>query len=163
LEPDLARLATEEAIPLGIVHKHPAYVVGPDLPVQGLDPIGEIRTRLEKELDAAQAMGLPRWLLIADPGRGLGDRPDDQLELFRRLRELAPPRHYPLLVEPAHPRLVEQVWHRPLPGQHDEASKILSVLAIDRGADILRLHDVQPVIQAVKVADTVTRALTHGR
>ncbi|RIK44443.1 MAG: hypothetical protein DCC55_02545 [Chloroflexi bacterium] len=120
------------------------------------DIVGDIAQELEKSLAVAQAAGLPRWLLMSDPGLGFGKSPDQQLELIYRLGELRA-LGYPLLFGPSRKRFIGHVLGDLPVHERVEGTLAACVIAIDRGADVIRVHDVRAAARAARLADAVVR------
>ncbi len=163
---ELASLAAKRGLPLVTMHNRvqpedPLYQARiSDMPfgpaADYTDVVSDINAELGQTLGLAQALGLPRWLLIADPGFGFGKDPAQQLELIDRLgevRELG----YPLLVGVSRKRFIGNVLGGLPPTERVEGTLATCVLAIDRGADILRVHDVRAVSRAARMADAIVR------
>lgn len=163
---NLARLATAYNVPLVVMHnrvrpRDPLYAArvmslpfGP--PEEFDDIIGDVCTELEQSLALAQSFGAPRWLLITDPGIGFGKTIEQQLELIDRLNEVRG-LGYPLLFGPSRKSFIGKVLGDLPPEERVEGTLATCVLAIDRGADILRVHDVRAASRAVRMADAIVR------
>jgi dihydropteroate synthase len=163
-DPRLARVALHASVPLVFMHNRtqpadPAYqhLPGPHKgPVYG-DIIAEIRAELEASLQQAQVSGLPRWLLIADPGIGFGKTLEQHLELIRRLGEFKP-WGYPMLFGASRKGFIGKLLDNLPPEERDEGTLATCILAIARGADILRVHNVRAMSRAARVADAIVRS-----
>jgi dihydropteroate synthase/2-amino-4-hydroxy-6-hydroxymethyldihydropteridine diphosphokinase len=162
----LARLAAATGAPLVVMHNRvqpedAAYrervaslPVGP--PAHYTDIVADIRTELAQSLGLAQGLGVPRWQLIVDPGMGFGKSTEQQLELINRLGELREA-GYPLLFGPSRKRFIGQVLGDLPPEERVEGTLATCILAIDRGADLLRIHDVPAIARAARMADAIVR------
>jgi len=119
------------------------------------DVVSDIIKFLRERLAAATAGGIPEERLIVDPGIGFGKLLQHNLEILRRLDELRTLGR-PILVGPSRKSFIGQLTGAPveerLPGTIASV-----VLGIVRGADIVRVHDVREVKQAVRVADAIIR------
>jgi dihydropteroate synthase len=108
-----------------------------------------------ERLQQAMQHGIPRQRILLDPGFGFGKTVEHNLELLRGLEHFQP-LGQPLLVGTSRKSflgdlLQREVWDR-LEGT------LASVLyAVLRGATMVRVHDVKPVVQAVRLLD----ALAH--
>jgi dihydropteroate synthase len=92
----------------------------------------------------------PRW-----PGIGFGKSVEDNFTILRRLDEFRS-LGQPLLVGPSRKSFIGAALN--LPAEERLSGTIAaSVLAVANGANILRVHDVDAVKQAVKVAERVLR------
>ena len=160
----LAELVRERSVPLVVMHNRadvsdPAYrarVSRPPLP-PGYNVVEMVRSELAQGLAGAQACGVPRWNLIPDPGIGFGKSIQDHLRLIRQLDTLAPS-GYPLLFGPSRKGFIGKLLGGLAPEERAEGTAALCVLAVERGAQILRVHDVQMVARAVRMAE----AVLHG-
>ncbi len=120
------------------------------------DVIGDIRAGFEASFEIAHIAGIADGQLILDPGFGFGWTPEQNLEMLRRLPELWALR-MPLLVGVSRKSTLGAVTGAPVE-QRLVASASAVTLAIAGGADIVRVHDVAEMRQAVRVADAVVRA-----
>jgi dihydropteroate synthase len=115
------------------------------------DVVSEVASFLEERLLAAVDAGVPEERICLDPGIGFGKTVDHNLELIRRLD---------VLVSLGRPVLVgisRKSTLRKLTGSDDlvAASVGGAVAAFERGATILRVHDVKPHVDALAVAGAV--------
>jgi dihydropteroate synthase len=115
------------------------------------DVAGEVASFLEERLAVAVAAGIPEEQICLDPGIGFGKTVAHNLELVRRLD---------VLVALGRPVLVgfsRKSSLRKLTGSDDllGASVAAAVTAFERGATILRVHDVEPTVDALTVAAAV--------
>ena len=115
------------------------------------DVADEVASFLEERLAFAVAAGIPEERICLDPGIGFGKTVAHNLELVRRLD---------VLVALGRPVLVgfsRKSSLRMLTGSEDllGASVAAAVTAFERGATILRVHDVKPTVDALTVAAAV--------
>ena len=122
------------------------------------DAVAVVGRELAGQLQAAQDAGVPRWLLIADPGMGFGKSMAQHLALIRGLNKIKTLARAPLLFGASRKgfigRALAATDGQPLPpDQRLEGTLAACVLAVERGADILRVHDVQAVARAVRFTE----------
>jgi dihydropteroate synthase len=115
------------------------------------DVAAEVASFLEQRLDFAVARGVPEERICLDPGIGFGKTVAHNLELVRRLD---------ILLSLGRPVLVgfsRKSSLRRLTGSDDllGASVAAAVAAFERGATILRVHDVKPHVDALTVAGAI--------
>jgi dihydropteroate synthase len=115
------------------------------------DVAAEVASFLEQRLDFAVARGVPEERICLDPGIGFGKTVAHNLELVRRLD---------ILLSLGRPVLVgfsRKSSLRRLTGSDDllGASVAAAVVAFERGATILRVHDVKPHVDALTVAGAI--------
>ncbi|WP_445000159.1 dihydropteroate synthase [Halomonas mongoliensis] len=110
---------------------------------------------LAERVAACEAAGLRRERLLVDPGFGFGKTVEHNLRLLNRMERLTE-LELPLLVGMSRKSMIGKVLERPveerLPG-----GLALSALAVERGARILRVHDVAPSVDAVNMTWAVLK------
>lgn len=117
-------------------------------PVYG-DVVGEVRAFLEERVIAARAAGIADDHLVLDPGFGFGKTLAHNLELLRRQPELSVD-GLPLLAGLSRKSMLGTMTGREV-GQRMPASIAAALLAAQRGARILRVHDVAETRDALAV------------
>ena len=117
-------------------------------PVYG-DVVGEVRAFLEERVIAARAAGIADDRLVLDPGFGFGKTLAHNLELLRRQPELRVD-DLPLLAGLSRKSMLGTMTGREV-GQRMPASIAAALLAAQRGARILRVHDVAETRDALAV------------
>lgn len=120
------------------------------------DVIGDIRAGFETSLAIAGDAGIDPARIVLDPGFGFGWAPEQNLEMIRRLGELAEFGH-PLLVGASRKSTLGYILNSP-PNERFEGTAASVSLAIAGGASIVRVHDVARMRKVVKVADAIVRA-----
>jgi dihydropteroate synthase len=113
------------------------------------DVVAELRDFLAGRVEAAVAAGIALERICVDPGIGFGKRPEHNLELIRHLDRLADPA-IPVLVGVSRKSLLGIITGRPA-AERLVGSVVLAALCAERGARILRVHDVAPTVDALKV------------
>ena len=118
----------------------------------------EVVAWLRAAVDDALAAGMARERLIVDPGIGFGKTPEHSVELLHRLGELkAALGGLPLLVGTSRKRFIGELLGGAPPEARLEGTLATLALAIDQGADVVRVHDVAEAARAVRVADGIVR------
>lgn len=112
-----------------------------------VDVVGEVDNYLRNRVDACVAHGIGRERLVLDPGFGFGKSVQHNLQLLRGLPRLAE-QGLPLLVGLSRKSMIGKLLGRE-PGERLPASLALAVLAAERGAAIIRTHDVAATADAV--------------
>ena len=113
------------------------------------DLLGEIHGYFEQRIAACVAAGIPRERLILDPGFGFGKTLEQNYELLARLEEFAD-FQLPLLVGMSRKSMVGQLLDRPVEARL-AGSLALALYASTRGAHIIRVHDVQETVDALRI------------
>ncbi len=120
-----------------------------------LDVIAEILGFLSRSIDLALAAGVREGQLLVDPGFGFGKTPQQNLELIRRLRELAP-LGCPVLLGVSRKSTIGFVTGQKHPAERVVGSIAAGLMGVMNGAAILRVHDVGPHVQALQVWRAIT-------
>jgi dihydropteroate synthase len=118
------------------------------------DVVLQVRQALEEATDQARAAGVRAEQILWDPGLGFAKTTAHNLELLRRLPELAAA-GFPLLVGPSRKRFIGAVLGEPRPRARLWGTAAVCALAVTRGAAVLRVHDVGPVVQVAHMAEAV--------
>jgi dihydropteroate synthase len=124
------------------------------------DLIGEISAFLAERIRVAVAAGIPEERLIVDPGVGFGKTFEDNLALLRG-QEAFHALGRPLLMGFSRTAFLGRILDRP-PAERLEGTIAAAVLAVERGAHILRVHDVGPVARAVRTAEAILAGGSGG-
>jgi dihydropteroate synthase len=117
------------------------------------DVVTEVAEFLRDRVAECVEAGLGRELLVLDPGFGFGKTPADNIELLANLRQLLEV-GLPLLIGVSRKSTLGAITGREV-DQRLPASLAAAVLAMERGASILRVHDVTETVDALRLAAAV--------
>jgi dihydropteroate synthase len=117
------------------------------------DVVDDVKAFLAERLEAALAAGVAEEAVWLDPGIGFGKTLEHNLELLRRLGELRELGR-PLVVGTSRKSFIGKIDGSEV-GDRLGGSIASSVLAMAEGAEVLRVHDVAEVAQAVAVASAI--------
>jgi len=157
-DPEMRSVVADADCPVIVMHSLDAPV-DPDADPEYDDVVGEVVDALRERLAMADTAGIDRDRVIVDPGLGFGKSPAEDFELLARCGEFAA-LGCPVLVGHSHKSLYGAVGREADDREH--ATVAGSALAADRGADIVRVHDVAENRAAVDVAAAVNGALRDG-
>ncbi|WP_087069208.1 dihydropteroate synthase [Cyanobium sp. NIES-981] len=115
------------------------------------DLLEEVRGELLQGTDAALAAGVRPGQILWDPGLGFAKTNDQNLELVRGLSRLRA-EGFPLLVGPSRKRFIGAVLQEPRPRARLWGTAAVCALAVAQGVAVLRVHDVGPIAQVVRMA-----------
>lgn len=118
------------------------------------DVVREVRDFLAGRAAACEAAGIARDRIVLDPGFGFGKRSVHNLELLRWLGALVA-LGYPVLVGLSRKSTLGKITNRPV-GQRTIASITAALLAVQRGAAMVRVHDVAETREALQILGVVT-------
>lgn len=149
-----------------VVAEHGAYVclmhmLGEPRTMQAApqydDVASEVFAFLEERVAFAVDQGIPEERICVDPGIGFGKTPDQNLELIRRLDSLVALGR-PVLVGFSRKSTLARVLGDSAGTTGPLAASLgAAVAAFERGASILRVHDVRETVEALAVAAAVER------
>jgi dihydropteroate synthase len=147
-DPKLARVAAETGVPTILT----SYL---QEPVRG-DIIAEVISDLEKSIKRATEAGVAEQNIIIDPGIGFGKNAEQNLEIIHRLSELKVLGR-PILLGTSRKFMVGQPFDQRL-----EATAATVAIGIAHGADMVRVHEVKPMVQVCRMSDAIIRRRQIG-
>ena len=157
-DPDLPRLVAAAGVSYVVVHwrghSHDMYARA-----VYADVVTEVRDELAKRVDAVVQAGVDPGRIVLDPGLGFGKRPEHNWPLLARLAELGTlaAGTFPVLVGASRKGFLGRLLAgpdgtpRPL-ADRDQATVAVTALAAAAGAWCVRVHQVPPNVDAVRVA-----------
>ena len=118
------------------------------------DVVGEVHRFLAERIFAAEMAGIPKQRIVVDPGFGFGKDTAHNLQLlaqFERFIELG----VPVLAGLSRKRSIGELTGRDVPADRVAGSVAAHLIAAQRGAAIVRVHDVAATVDALKVWNAV--------
>ena len=146
-DPRLAALAAERGIPLVLMHNQEGTAYR--------DLVPDILQSLRWSVDKARGYGVPTENIIVDPGIGFGKTPEQNLEVLRRLEEFKA-LGQPVLVGTSRKSTIGLVLDLPV-GERLEGTAATVAIAIAKGADMVRVHDVEAMARVAHMSDAIVR------
>jgi dihydropteroate synthase len=159
-DPQMPRLVAKAGVPYVVMHwrghshdmKHRAVYE---------DVVREVSDELRRRVDTVVGEGVDPALIVLDPGLGFAKRPEHNWSLLTRLGDIArlggSGPAFPVLVGASRKRFLGRLLAEPdgtlrsFPGR-DDATVAVTALAAVAGAWCVRVHDVPPNADAVRVA-----------
>ncbi len=151
--PGAVTVAKESGVPVCLMHmqgqprtmqRHPSYS----------DVVADILTFFEQRVADCMAGGIVRERLLLDPGFGFGKTLEHNLMLLQHL-DVFKRLGLPLLVGLSRKSMLGAILNDAPVEQRLYASLTAAVMALERGASILRVHDVRPTVDALQVVNAV--------
>jgi len=121
------------------------------VPYQNL--LQDVKNELLESVQIARNTGVQDDQIILDPGIGFGKTVEQNLELLNRLDELKA-LGFPILLGVSRKSFIGYTLDLP-PEDRLEGTEAACAVGIVRGADILRVHDVQPVTRVARMTDAI--------
>lgn len=115
---------------------------------------------LDERVSACEKAGIPRGRLLVDPGFGFGKTLSHNLDLLRNLRTVAA-LGVPVVAGLSRKSLIGMATGLPVE-QRLHASVALAILAAQSGARVLRVHDVGPTVEALRMLEAVQPELLES-
>ena len=117
------------------------------------DVVGEVVRFLEERVAACEAQGIPRSRILLDPGFGFGKALEHNLRLLARLDRLAAV-GLPVLVGISRKSMIGALLDAPV-HRRLYGGLAAAVVAVMRGARVVRTHDVRATVEALAVVSAV--------
>jgi dihydropteroate synthase len=147
-DPEMPRVVSESGAAVVLMHMAGTPQTMQDDPRYD-NVVEEIRDWLARRADAVCALGVPRDHIALDPGIGFGKTHEHNWALMRRIDRFAS-LGCVVLVGASRKRFLGKVTGRPVT-ELAVATAVSSLAAATRGAQILRVHDVGAMVDAIKV------------
>lgn len=151
-DPAMVRVAAAFQAPVVVMHNQEGTAYA--------DLMGDIIRFFERAMKRAVAAGLPRELVILDPGFGFGKTPAQNLAVLDRLSELQV-LDAPVLLGTSRKSTIGRVLGGLPPAEREEGTAATVAIGIDRGADIIRVHNVRAMKRVAMMTDAIVRP-GHG-
>ncbi|HEX6665159.1 MAG TPA: dihydropteroate synthase [Solirubrobacterales bacterium] len=151
-DPEMATLCAERDATVVLMHMLGDPRTMQRDPTYG-DVVAEVGAFLAERLEAAVAAGIDKQRIWLDPGIGFGKTAEHNLELLRRLPELRRLGR-PLVIGTSRKSFIGRLDGSPA-SERLGGTIASSVLAAAEGAEVLRVHDVAEVAEAMKLAGAV--------
>ncbi len=159
-DPEMARVAARSGAALVLMHMrgHHAEMYAE---ARYASVVDEVAAELRQSIDMATSVGVDRASVIVDPGIGFAKRAAHSWEVLSRLdapalRDL----DRPLLVGPSRKSFLQTAIGEVPPRRRDPATAAAITAAILFGAHIVRVHEVEGMVQVARVADMISATRT---
>ena len=162
-DPELARVAARHKTPVILMHNRSkpanaevqANLGGRYIGMQYTNLLEDVKKELLESVHLAQVSGIASENIILDPGIGFGKTVEQNLELLNRLDEIRQ-LGYPVLLGPSRKSFIGYTLDLP-PDQRLEGTAAAISVGIVRGADIIRVHDVEFMSRVARMTDAILR------
>ena len=120
------------------------------------DLITDIKNELTESIELALKAGVKEANIILDPGVGFGKTVAQNLQIVAELDQFKT-MGYPILLGTSRKSFIGYTLNLP-PEERLEGTSATVAIGIDRGADIVRVHDVKSIVRLVKMTDAIVRS-----
>jgi dihydropteroate synthase len=163
VDPSLAEVAARHNAPVILMHNRSSWanaeiqasLGGRYVGVPYVSLLEDIQGELMESVAIARQAGIPDEHIILDPGIGFGKTVEQNLELLDRLGEIRA-LGFPVLLGPSRKSFIGYTLNLP-PDQRVEGTAAAVAIGIARGADIVRVHDVEIMARVARMADAIVR------
>jgi dihydropteroate synthase len=148
-DPEMAPLVAKRSVPVIVMHNRESADPAVDI-------VSEVVEFFSRSLEIAARAGIARESIVLDPGIGFGKTPEQSITCIARLAEF---KRFglPLLVGASRKRFISTVTPS-TPDERIGGSISAHLLAVEKGAAIIRAHDVAETVQALRVAAAIEAA-----
>ncbi len=148
-DPDMAPLVAEHGVPVIVMHNR-------ETADAMIDIVADVLAFFSRSLDIAARAGIARETIMLDPGIGFGKTPEQSITCLAHLEEF---KRFglPLLVGASRKRFINTVMPS-APNERIGGSIAAHLLAVQKGAAIVRVHDVAETVQALRVGAAIESA-----
>ena len=161
-DPALGPLCAERHVPVCIMHSQGLPETMQDDPQYG-DVLFEVFDHLAHRIAALEALGLPRDLMMVDPGIGFGKTIEHNLTLLQNI-SLFHGLGVPILLGASRKGFIGKLGHAPSHKSRAPGSIAVALAACAQGVQMVRVHDVAETRQALRLWRAVqTGGNPHGR
>lgn len=162
-DPELGSVIAKYRVPVILMHNRSSWahaeikdrLGGRYIGIPYDDLLEDIKHELMESVEIAHSAGIPDEVIILDPGIGFGKTVEQNLELINLLPEIRS-LGFPLLYGPSRKSFIGYTLDRP-PDQRLAGTAAAVAVGIVRGADIIRVHDVDFMQQVARMTDAIVR------
>ena len=162
-DPHMAHVAAAHQAPVVLMHNRSKpgnadlqeRLGGRYVGVEYGDLLEDVKRELLESVALAKQAGVQEENIILDPGVGFGKTVAQNLELINRLGEIRV-LGYPVLLGPSRKSFIGYTLDLP-PDQRLEGTAAAIAVGIVRGADIVRVHDVEAMVRVARMTDALVR------
>ncbi len=163
VDPKIAEVVSEYDVPVILMHNRSKpsnaeiqdRLGGRYIGIEYDDLIEDIKKELMVSVEIAHQAGVSDQQIILDPGIGFGKTVPQNLEILNRLDEIRA-LGYPVLLGPSRKSFIGYTLDLP-PDDRIEGTAATIAIGIDRGADIVRVHDVREMVRIARMTDAIVR------
>lgn len=158
MDENMAKVVADAKVPVVVMHMLGTPKTMQDNPHYD-DPVMEIRSYLESVIQKAEKNGIPRSMIIADPGIGFGKTMEHNFILLKHLKEFSA-LDVPILVGSSRKAFIRKtvsMGNDRDPHAIEIGTQATVSASILGGAHIVRVHDVASTVATVKIIDALKR------
>lgn len=120
------------------------------------DAVGDVSDFLCRRIAELVGLGVVEERIVVDPGIGFGKSLEHNLDLLNGLDQIRAATGRPILVGPSRKSFLGRILDKPVDDRVWATAGAVA-LAVARGADIVRVHDVSEMVEVVRVSEAIAR------
>jgi dihydropteroate synthase len=148
-EPEIAKVAAVYNVPIILMHNRTN--------MDYTDFIEDMKKDLQESIDIALSAGVPRENIILDPGIGFAKTMEHNLVAMNHL-EVFQAFQQPLLLGTSRKTFIGRTLDKSHPQDRDVGTGATTCLGVSKGAQIVRVHNVEMTVQLTKMMDAMLHA-----
>ena len=148
-DPDIAPLVAKRGVPVIVMHNR-------ETADAAIDIIADVLAFFSRSLEIAARAGIAHENIVLDPGIGFGKTPEQSMTCLAKLAEF---KRFglPIMIGASRKRFINTVTPS-TPAERIGGSIAAHLLAVQKGAAIVRVHDVAETVQALRVRTAIEGA-----
>ena len=148
-DPDIAPLVAKRGVPVIVMHNREAADAA-------IDIVADVLAFFSRSLEIAARAGIARKNIVLDPGIGFGKTPEQSMTCLAKLAEF---KRFglPIMIGASRKQFINTVTPS-TPAERIGGSIAAHLLAVQKGAAIVRVHDVAETVQALRVRTAIEGA-----
>jgi dihydropteroate synthase len=162
-DPEMAHIVAHHGVPVILMHNRSkpntveldAVLGGQYIGATYENLIEEVKAELMESVKIARKAHVAKDRIILDPGLGFGKSVPQNLELINCLPDIKT-LGYPVLLGPSRKSFIGRTLDLP-PDERVEGTSATVAVGIARGADIVRVHDVEEMVRVARMTDAIVR------
>lgn len=162
-DPEMAHIVSHHGVPVILMHNRSkpnsvdldAVLGGQYVGATYKNLLEEVKAELLVSVKLARKAHIAKDRIILDPGLGFGKSVPQNLELINRLPEIKA-MGFPVLLGPSRKSFIGRTLDLP-PNERVEGTSATVAIGIARGADIVRVHDVEEMVRVARMTDAIIR------
>src|SRR5205085_7054457 len=158
---EMLPLAARRNVPIVLMHMQGTPATMQQSPSYG-DVVQEVKDFLADQIRVARTTGIAEHRVLIDPGIGFGKTMGHNLELMRRTREFTSLGR-PLVLGTSRKGFIGTITEEPVPAERLFGTAASVAWSVANGAAVVRVHDVRPMRQVVRMIRAIQRGFPESR
>jgi dihydropteroate synthase len=159
-DPAILHLAADRRLPIILMHMQGEPATMQANPHYE-NVIEEVKTFFLERMEAAKSAGVNTHQMLLDPGIGFGKNINHNLTLIREMKQFKDLGR-PLVIGTSRKGFIGAISGEPQPNQRILGTAATVAWSIANGADIVRVHDVEPMLKIVRVIRAIQKGAADG-